>query len=156
MKILVTGGAGYIGSHVVLEFIAQGHEVTIIDDLSLGLEENIDPRATFVKGSTLSESDLQEVFQNKFDGVVHLAACKAAGESMIDPGKYAQNNLNGTMNLINACDQQGIKKLFFHPQHQYMVFLTIYPWMKIILPCLLIIMEKLNYRLRRTWPGLVS
>ena len=113
MKILVTGGAGYIGSHVVLEFIAQGHDVTIIDDLSLGMEENIDPRATFVKGSTLSESDLQEVFQKKFDGVVHLAAWKAAGESMIDPGKYAQNNLNGTINLINACDQQGIKKIVF-------------------------------------------
>ena len=106
-------GAGYIGSHVVLEFITQGHDVTIIDDLSLGLEENIDPRATFVKGSTLSESDLQEVFQKKFDGVVRLAAWKAAGESMIDPGKYAQNNLNGTLNLINACDQQVIKKIVF-------------------------------------------
>lgn len=113
MKILVTGGAGYIGSHVVLEFITQGHDVTIIDDLSLGLEENIDPRATFFKGSTLSESDLLEVFQKNFDGVVHLAAWKAAGESMIDPGKYAQNNLNGTINLINACDQQGIKKIVF-------------------------------------------
>ena len=113
MKILVTGGAGYIGSHVVFEFIDRGHEVTIFDDLSLGLKENIDPRATFVKGSTLSELDLQEDFRQEFDGVVHLAAWKAAGESMIDPGKYAQNNLNGTMNLINACDQQGIKKIVF-------------------------------------------
>ena len=52
MKILVTGGAGYIGSHVVFELIDRGHEVTIFDDLSLGLKGNIDPRATFVKGST--------------------------------------------------------------------------------------------------------
>ncbi|MEC9307047.1 MAG: NAD-dependent epimerase/dehydratase family protein, partial [Candidatus Neomarinimicrobiota bacterium] len=113
MKILVTGGAGYIGSHVVFEFIDRGHEVTIFDDLSLGLKENIDPRATFVKGSTLSESDLQGVFRQEFDGVVHLAAWKAAGESMTDPGKYARNNLNGTVNLIHACDQQSIKNIVF-------------------------------------------
>ena len=113
MKILVTGGAGYIGSHVVFEFIDRGHEVTIFDDLSLGLKENIDPRATFVKGSTLSELDLQEVFRQEFDGVVHLAAWKAAGESMTDPGKYARNNLNGTVNLIHACDQQSINNIVF-------------------------------------------
>ena len=78
MRILVTGGAGYIGSHVVYEFIDQGHNVTIFDDLSLGVKENIDNRAKFVFGSTLSEFDLNKVFQNKFDGVVHLAAWKAA------------------------------------------------------------------------------
>ena len=52
MKILVTGGAGYIGSHVVYELIDQGHDVTILDDMSLGLEENIDPRSIFIHGST--------------------------------------------------------------------------------------------------------
>jgi len=113
MNILVTGGAGYIGSHVVYEFIDQGHDVTIFDDLSLGLEENIDPRATFIRGSTLSKSDLEKVFRKKFDGVVHLAAWKGAGESMINPGKYAQNNLNGTMNLILAIDFYGIKNFVF-------------------------------------------
>ena len=113
MKILVTGGAGYIGSHVVFELIDQGHNVTIFDDMSLGLNENIDPRAVFVKGSTLVESDLNAVCQSGFDGVVHLAAWKAAGESMIDPGKYANNNLNGTVNLINACERNGIKYFVF-------------------------------------------
>ena len=113
MKILVTGGAGYIGSHVVYELIDQGHDVTILDDMSLGLEENIDPRSIFVQGSTHSDSDLDSVLSVGFDGIVHLAAWKAAGESMTDPAKYAHNNLIGTINLLNACDRHGIKRFVF-------------------------------------------
>ena len=56
MRILVTGGAGYIGSHVVYELIDQGYEVSVVDDMSLGMKENIDPRARFIKGNTLSVS----------------------------------------------------------------------------------------------------
>ena len=113
MKILVTGGAGYIGSHVVYELIDQGHDVTILDDMSLGLEENIDPRSIFVQGSTHSDSDLNSVLSVRFDGIIHLAAWKAAGESMTDPAKYAHNNLIGTINLLNACDRHGIKRFVF-------------------------------------------
>ena len=113
MKILVTGGAGYIGSHVVYELIDQGHDVTILDDMSLGLEENIDPRSIFVQGSTHSDSDLDSVLSVGFDGIIHLAAWKAAGESMTDPAKYAHNNLIGTINLLNACDRHGIKRFLF-------------------------------------------
>jgi UDP-glucose 4-epimerase len=113
MKILVTGGAGYIGSHVVYELIDQGHDVTILDDMSLGLEENIDPRSIFAQGSTHSDSDLDSVLSVGFDGIIHLAAWKAAGESMIDPAKYAHNNLMGTINLLNACDRHGIKRFVF-------------------------------------------
>ena len=113
MKILVTGGAGYIGSHVVYELIDQGHDVTILDDMSLGLEENIDPRSIFVQGSTHSNSDLDSVLSVEFDGIIHLAAWKAAGESMTDPAKYAHNNLIGTINLLNACDRHGIKRFVF-------------------------------------------
>ncbi len=113
MKILVTGGAGYIGSHVVYELIDQGHPVTILDDMSLGLDENIDPRAEFVKGSTHSDSDLDKVLSNGIEGVIHLAAWKAAGESMTDPAKYARNNLNGTINLLSACDRHDVKNFVF-------------------------------------------
>ena len=113
MKILVTGGAGYIGSHVVYELIDQGHDVTILDNMYLGLEENIDPRSIFVQGSTHSDSDLDSVLSVGFDGIIHLAAWKAAGESMTDPAKYAHNNLIGTINLLNACDRHGIKRFVF-------------------------------------------
>jgi len=113
MKILVAGGAGYIGSHVVFELIDQGHDVTIFDDMSLGSEKNIDSRSNFVKGSTMAESDLDSVCQDRFDCVLHFAAWKAAGESMTNPGKYAKNNLNGTINLINACDKYDIEYFVF-------------------------------------------
>lgn len=113
MKILVTGGAGYIGSHVVFECVDKGHDVTIIDDLSLGLESNIDPRAKFVKGSTHSTEDLNNALRKGFDGVIHLAAWKAAGESMTDPEKYAKNNLMGSINLLNACVKHRIKFFVF-------------------------------------------
>jgi len=113
MKILVTGGAGYIGSHVVFELIDQGVDVTILDDMSLGLEINIDPRATFINGSTHSDDDLDQVMKEGFNGVVHLAAWKAAGESMTHPEKYATNNVMGSVNLLKACVRHGIKNFVF-------------------------------------------
>ena len=88
-------------------------DVTILDNMSLGLKENIDPRATFVNGSTHSDSDLDSIMSNGFDGIIHLAAWKAAGESMTNPAKYAHNNLIGTLNLLNACDRNGIMNIVF-------------------------------------------
>ena len=112
-RILVTGGAGYIGSHVVYELIDRGYDVTILDDMSLGNEENIDPRSEFVKGTTLSMIDLEAVCKTGFDGVIHLAAFKAAGESMVNPGKYSINNVTGTLNLINVCCRYNINNFIF-------------------------------------------
>ena len=109
MKILIVGGAGYIGSHIGLEAINQGYEVTVFDDLSTGFKENIHPSANFFKGSTLSEKDLVQVMKNNsFDVVIHLAGCKAAGESMTNPSKYAKNNIIGGINLLKACAKKNI------------------------------------------------
>jgi len=114
MKILIVGGAGYIGSHIVLEALKAGHEVVVFDDLSSGFKENIDDSIPFFKGSTLSEKDLSSVMHSEqFDSVIYLASHKAAGESMTAPSKYARNNIIGGINLIKACVQNNIDKFIF-------------------------------------------
>ncbi len=113
MKVLVTGGAGYIGSHAVADLCDKGHEVTVFDDLSLGLRENVDERAAFVRGSTLNPDDLEKALGNSYDAVMHFAAWKAAGESMLKPEKYSRNNLVGTINLLNAIVRHGVKMFVF-------------------------------------------
>ena len=113
MNVLVTGGAGYIGSHVVLNLVEAGHEVLILDDLSLGCRENVNGSAQFVLGSTLNTDDLDSVLSEGINAVVHLAAFKAAGESMVDPDKYSLNNLNGTLNLLNAMMKRDVKTFVF-------------------------------------------
>ena len=113
MKILVTGGAGYIGSHVVLDLLEADHDVIILDDLSLGREQNIHPDAQFIFGSTLDNEALKVCFRDKVDTVIHLAAFKAAGESMTDPEKYSKNNISGTINLLNAMTDHGVDTFVF-------------------------------------------
>ena len=112
-KILVTGGAGYIGSHIVQLLCDLGHDVLVFDNLSLGREENIDPRARFFKGDILKESDLKQALMNPIDIVFHFAAWKAAGESMIKPEKYAKNNIWGTLNLLNHVVEAGVQYFVF-------------------------------------------
>ncbi len=113
MKILVVGGAGYIGSHVVYDLIDAGHQVTTFDNLSLGLRENIDARATFVKGDYRSATDLEQVFQQSFDAVFHFGALKAAGDSMVEPERYADSNIAGTINLLGQMSKHNVKKIIF-------------------------------------------
>jgi UDP-glucose 4-epimerase len=119
MRILIIGGAGYIGSHTAYEFIENGHEVTIFDNLLTGWEENIPPQATFIKGDILNTEDLKNVFSSivprssSFDAVVHFAAFKNAGESMTKPEKYSVTNLIGTLNLLNAMCDAGVKNIVF-------------------------------------------
>lgn len=95
MKVLVIGGAGYIGSHVVKELMANGHKVTVFDNLSSGLRQNLFPENDFIYGNILIPSDLDAAFERGFDAFIHLAAFKAAGESMIKPEKYSTNNITG-------------------------------------------------------------
>ena len=105
MKVLLVGGAGYIGSHVALEMMEAGHDVVVYDNLSSGTTGNLFEGERFIEGDIMDPGSLGKAMAEGFDGVVHLAAFKAAGESMVDPGKYARNNICGTINLINAmCD----------------------------------------------------
>ena len=114
MKVVIIGGAGYIGSHVVLDALQRGCDVTVFDDLSTGCKENINENVQFVHGSTLSTSDLSKLFTLKrYDAVVHLAASKASGESMLEPAVYARNNIIGGQNVINACSDNNIKIIIF-------------------------------------------
>ena len=113
MKVLVIGGAGYIGSHVVKEMMKAGHEVTVFDNLSSGLRCNLFPENGFIYGNILIPADLEAAFSQGFDAFVHLAAFKAAGESMILPEKYSVNNITGTINIMNAAVKYGCKKMIF-------------------------------------------
>ncbi|MBT7524734.1 MAG: UDP-glucose 4-epimerase GalE [Candidatus Marinimicrobia bacterium] len=112
MRVLVTGGAGYIGSHVVLELCDKGYEVVVLDNLSSGNKSAVDKRAKFINGSTLNISDI-ELGLEKVEAVIHLAAFKAAGESMLDPIKYSQNNILGSINLLNAIIKHKINSFVF-------------------------------------------
>ena len=114
MNLLIIGGAGYIGSHVALEAINYGFCVTVFDDLSTGSKDNLDSNVQFIQGSTLSESDLSKLFKvEEFDVVIHLAASKAAGESMLYPERYSTNNIIGSLNLLNNFTKHKIKAFIF-------------------------------------------
>ena len=113
MHILVIGGAGYIGSHVVKELLKHNVQVTVYDDLSTGQEINLFPGTSFVKGSILDISLLKQSMNQNVDGVIFLAAKKAVGESMQNPEKYSTNNLIGTINVLNAMLESGVKKFIF-------------------------------------------
>ncbi len=113
MRILIVGGAGYIGSHVAREFLDAGHEVTVFDNLSSGRRDNLFPEARFVEGDILDYPALLGCMRGGFDALVHLAAAKAAGESMLKPEKYALQNLNGTVHILNAALEAGVGKVVF-------------------------------------------
>ena len=112
MNILIIGGAGYIGSHVTREFLDRGHKVTVFDDLSSGLRENLFPGAAFIQGTILDYPQLLKACRG-MDAAVHLAAFKAVGESMEKPEKYSLNNINGTVHILNAMAEAGIRRLVF-------------------------------------------
>lgn len=116
MKILVTGGAGYIGSHTVSELVVRGHEVVVLDSLEFGREElaNRAGAAKLIQGSTLDVPILDELFSTeKPDAVIHFAAYKAAGESMEQPSKYFHNNVTGTQTLLDAMRRHKVNNFIF-------------------------------------------
>ena len=119
--VLVTGGFGYIGSHVVVEILNYGDQVVVIDNLSNSselvkdrLEEITGKKITFIKGDILDKQTLRDVFENyKIDSVIHLAGLKAVGESMEAPLDYYKNNVLGSLNLLQTMDNYGIKTIVF-------------------------------------------
>ena len=113
MKTLVIGGAGYIGSHVVKALMKSGHQVTVFDNLSSGLRQNLFKENEFIYGNILIREDLDSAFSQGFDACIHLAAFKAAGESMIKPEKYSVNNITGTLNILNSATKYNCKNIVF-------------------------------------------
>ena len=115
MKILVLGGAGYIGSHTVYELIEKGEKVIIIDNLETGYMAAVHPEATFYKGDLRDRSFIDSVLDKEqdIDAVIHFAANSLVGESMINPLKYYDNNLCGTKTLLESLVAHGIDKIVF-------------------------------------------
>ena len=113
MRALIIGGAGYIGSHVARHFLDNGHQVTVFDNLSTGQMVNIFPDEDFIKGDILNPAELDSAMAGGYDLIIHLAAFKAAGESMEKPEKYSVNNITGTINILNAAVKAGIQNLVF-------------------------------------------
>jgi UDP-glucose 4-epimerase len=113
MRILVIGGAGYIGSHVTRALLDRGYTVTVFDNLQTGLRENLFDDAMFVHGDIMRPDQLRAVMQEGYDGCVHLAALKAAGQSMLKPEPYSEANIAGTINILNQAAASGITRLIF-------------------------------------------
>ncbi len=121
MKILVTGGAGYIGSHTCVELLNLGHEVVVIDNLcnsnpeSLKRVQQITGKTlTFCEGDVRDEALLSKIFtENTIDCVIHFAGLKAVGESVAQPWRYYDNNLNSTLVLTKVMEKFDVKKLIF-------------------------------------------
>jgi len=111
--ILVTGGAGYIGSHCVLALQNAGYEVVVFDNLESGHKSVIN-NAAFVKGDLKNIQDISQIFeQYKIEAVIHFAAKIEVGESVINPQKYYYNNVYGTLNLLNAMISNKVDKIIF-------------------------------------------
>jgi UDP-glucose 4-epimerase len=113
VKILVTGGAGFIASHITDAFINEGHSVTIVDNLLTGFEKNVNPKAKFVKAD-IGDLNLLQLFEKeKFDAVNHHAAQMDVRKSVVDPAFDANTNIIGTINLLQCCIKTGVKKFMF-------------------------------------------
>lgn len=114
MRVLVLGGAGYIGSHAVHQLIDENNDVIIVDNLTTGHQEAIHPKATFYEGDIRDLASLRHVFQTEhIDAVLHFAASSLVGESMIDPLTYYDNNVYGTQNILKAMKEFEVRQIVF-------------------------------------------
>lgn len=121
MAILVTGGAGYIGSHTVVELQNAGYEVVVVDNLSNSSEKSLQrvekitgKPVTFYKADILDREALNAIFdKEKIDSCIHFAGLKAVGESVQKPWEYYENNIAGTLTLVDVMRQRGVKNIIF-------------------------------------------
>lgn len=122
MKILVTGGAGYIGSHTVVELQNAGYEVVVVDNLANSSEKSLErvekitgKKATFYKADILDREALNEIFDKEKDvsAVIHFAGLKAVGESVAKPWEYYENNIAGTLTLVDVMRKHDVKNIIF-------------------------------------------
>jgi UDP-glucose 4-epimerase len=114
MKILVVGGAGYIGSVCAELLLDEGHDVTIFDNLSEGHRRALDPRAEFVEGDLVDRQSIEQALaKQRPDAVMHFAANALVGESMQNPSKYFRNNIDNGLNLLDAVVSAGVEKIIF-------------------------------------------
>src|ERR1700742_1853284 len=113
MKLLVTGGAGYIGSIVSRLLIAEGHEVVVFDSLERGHRAAVAPEAELIVADLRDAGAVREAVTKDFDGVLHFAAFALVGESVADPGMYYRNNVLGTLNLLEAMVAAEVPRLVF-------------------------------------------
>ena len=114
MNVLVCGGAGYIGSHTVYELIERGHSVVVVDSLIKGHKAAVHNDAKFYLGDIRDEDFMDKVFkENNIDAVIDFAAFSLVGESVNEPFKYYENNVYGTLKLLEAMERAGVKKIVF-------------------------------------------
>jgi len=113
MKILVTGGAGFIGSHVVDKLLQENYQVVIMDNLSTGLEANINSAATFINMDIRSNEVLALFMAEQFDSVIHLAAQTMVNKSLENPDYDCDVNISGTVNILEACRKTNVKRVVF-------------------------------------------
>ena len=121
MAVLVTGGAGFIGSHTIVELLLAGYEVVALDNLSNSSEKSLDrvreitgKDVKFYKADILDREALEKVFsEEKIESVIHFAGLKAVGESVSKPWEYYNNNISGTLTLIDVMREHGVKNIIF-------------------------------------------
>ncbi|GHO44108.1 UDP-glucose 4-epimerase GalE [Ktedonospora formicarum] len=113
MKLLVTGGAGYIGSVMTKQLVEAGHEVTVMDNFTKGHHQAVQSQVRIVESDLLDPQRLKEVLSEGYTGVLHFAALSLVGESVTQPERYYRNNVVGTLNLLDAMRENGVKRLVF-------------------------------------------